>query len=228
MGAGTGDERARRDRWVGGVIDVSLPIGPDLLVWPGDPAVEVTPRAQIARGDPANVSEARMGTHTGTHVDPPNHFLEGAAGIDRVPLEVLLGEAVVADARHLDRPMEPADLDGLDIPAGATRVLLRTANSELWRRLPVPFPERYACLSPESATWVVERGIRLIGVDFLSVEQKGAKGHPVHHTLLGSGVVIVEGLNLGDVEPGPYTLACLPLRIVDGDGGPARAVLIEP
>jgi arylformamidase len=208
------------------IIDISLPIGPNLLTWPGDPPVTVEPRSQIARGDPANVSEIRMGTHTGTHVDPPNHFVEGTTGIDRVPLDVVHGEALVVDARDLDRPMEAADLEALDIPEGSERVLFRTANSELWRSGTKPsFPERYACLTPSSAAWVVERGIRLVGVDMLSVEQKGAEGHPVHHILLENGVVIVEGLDLGDVEPGTYTLACFPLRIVDGDGGPARAVL---
>ena len=207
------------------LIDVTLPISPHLLVWPGDPPVSVTPRLQLAKGDPANVSEITMGTHTGTHVDPPNHFVPGTDGIDRVPLDVLVGEVIVADARHLDRPIAPHDLDALAIPPSATRVLLRTANSELWRSVPVAFPDRYACLTTEAARWVVERGIRLIGVDFLSVEEKGAQGHPVHHVLLGNGVVIVEGLNLGDVEPGTYTLACLPLKIVDGDGGPARAIL---
>jgi arylformamidase len=209
------------------VIDVSLTIGPDLLVWPGDPPVDVTPRSEIAKGDPANVSEIRMGTHTGTHVDPPNHFVEGAPGIDSVSLDVLVGETVVVDARHLDRPIQQTDMEKLSIREGAERVLLRTANSELWRRERVEFPDVYACLTPEAARWVVDRGIKLIGVDFLSVEQKGAEGHPTHHTLLKNGVVIIEGLNLGDVEPGEYTLACLPLRIKDGDGGPARAVLLR-
>ena len=208
------------------LIDVSLTISGDMLVWPGDPPVGIAPRLRLALGDPANVSEIRMGTHTGTHVDPPNHFVEGSHGIDRVLLDALFGPALVADARHLDRPIEAAALEALAIPEGAERVLLRTANSELWRRLPVSFPEVYACLTPDAATWVVDRGIRLIGVDFLSVEQKGAPGHPVHHILLGKGVAIVEGLDLGEVEPGPYTLACLPLKLLDGDGGPARAMLI--
>jgi arylformamidase len=210
-----------------GVIDVSLTIGPDMLVWPGDPHVEVLPRRQISAGDPANVSELRMGTHTGTHVDPPNHFIEGAGGIDSVPLEVLVGDALVVDGRYLDRPIEVTDLEKLGIPEGAQRVLVRTANSERWRQPRIEVPDVYACLTAEAARWVVDRGIKLIGVDFLSVEQKGAEGHPTHHTLLENGVVIVEGLNLGDVEPGQYTLVCLPLRIKDGDGGPARAVLMR-
>jgi arylformamidase len=209
-----------------GMIDVSLPIGPDLLVWPGDPPVDIVPKLRISQGDPANVSELRMGTHTGTHVDPPNHFVEGSAGIDGLPIDILMGEAIVVDARHLDRPIEPDDFEKLEIPGSARRVLLRTANSDLWRTLPVRFPDRYACLTRETAQMLVDRGIRLIGVDFLSVEQKGAAGHPVHHILLENGVVIVEGLNLGEVEPGVYTLVCLPLKIVDGDGGPARALLV--
>jgi arylformamidase len=208
------------------LIDVTLSISPDMLVWPGDPAVEVLPRKQISNGDQANVSELRMGTHTGTHVDPPNHFVGGAGGIDSVSLDVLVGDAVVIDARHLDRPIEVADIENLAIPDHAERVLLRTANSDLWRRERVGFPESYACLTADSARWVVERGIKLIGVDFLSVEQKGAEGHPVHHALLENGVIIVEGLNLSEAEPGEYTLMCLPLRIEDGDGGPARAVLL--
>ena len=209
------------------LIDVSLPIGPDLLTWPGDPAIEVVPRSQMAKGDPANVSEVRMGTHTGTHVDPPVHFVPGAVGIDQVPLEILMGRCVVADARGLHGPLGPKELESLDIPEGTERLLLRSENSELWRHLPVPFPSDYVCLSPQGAKWVVERGIRLVGVDFLSVEQRAAPGHPTHVELLSNGVVVVEGLDLGLVEPGPSSLAVLPLRIVDGDGGPARAILFQ-
>jgi arylformamidase len=209
------------------IIDISLPIGPDLLTWPGDPPVEVIPRVQIAEGDPANVSELRIGTHTGTHVDPPVHFIPGAAGIDRVPLDAVYGPVVVADARGLRGGLGPTELNRLNIPDGTERVLLKSDNSALWRRLPTSFPDEYVCLSPEGAHWVVERGLRLIGVDFLSVEQKGAEGHPTHVELLSNGVIIVEGLDLGAVDPGTYTLACTPLRIVDGDGGPARAILIS-
>jgi arylformamidase len=147
--------------------------------------------------------------------------------MDRVPVDLLVGECVVADARGLRGQLGPVDLDALKIPAGATRVLLKSDNSEMWRHLPAAFPDEYVCLSPEGAKWVVAAGIKLLGVDFLSVEQKGAPGHPTHVELLSKGVVIVEGLNLGDVEPGEYMLAVLPLKIVNGDGGPARAVLIE-
>jgi len=117
-------------------------------------------------------------------------------------------------------------LEGLGLGREVTRLLLRTSNSTLWRSLPVGFPDAYACLSPEGAKWIVQNGIELVGIDFLSIEARGATGHPVHHILLENGVVIVEGLDLGNVEPGTYTLVCVPLRVVDGDGGPARAVLI--
>jgi arylformamidase len=208
------------------LIDISLGIAGDMLVWPGDPAVEIEPRVQIAKGDPANVSELRIGTHTGTHVDPPVHFIEGAQGIDRVPLDVLVGPAVVAHLPEANGPIGPDELGALNLPDGVERLLLRTSNSELWRRpRPIEFPDTYACLSVDGAGWVLERGIRLIGVDFLSVEQKGAENHPVHKALLGYEAVIVEGLDLGAVDPGDYTLTCLPLRIIDGDGGPARAML---
>jgi arylformamidase len=207
------------------IIDVTLPIGPDLLTWPGDPAVEVLPRRRIANGDPANVSELRIGTHTGTHVDPPVHFVEGASGIDDVSLEILHGPALVADVRGHRGPVGPTDLEALDIPGGTHRLLLRSDNSEIWRHLPAEFPDEYTCLSPEAAKWAVAFGIRLVGVDFLSVEARSSPGHPTHVELLSKGVVVVEGLNLGAVDPGRYTMSVLPLKIVDGDGGPARGVL---
>jgi arylformamidase len=212
---------------MGRLIDVSLPIGPDLLTWPGDPGLDVRPSKRISEGDAANVSELRIGTHTGTHVDPPVHFVEGTDPIDLVSLDVLYGQAVVADLTGV-AAIGPTELEGLGLPEGTERLLCRTKNSELWTRMPVEFPDDYVAVTPEGARWLVDRGLRLVGVDFLSVEAKGAGGHPVHHTLLENGVVIVEGLNLSEVEPGDYTFACLPLRITDGDGGPARAMLVEP
>lgn len=211
------------------LIDVSLGIAGNMLVWPGDPPASVDRRKRIDAGDPANVSELRVGTHTGTHVDPPVHFIEGAPGIDQVSLDLLVGEAFVADLRTQDGPLSADDLEGAGIPDGTTRLLLRTANSELWRRpRPVPFPDRFACLTPDSARWALDRGIRLVGVDFQSVEAEDAASNPVHHLLLGAGAVIVEGLDLGNVEPGrTYEFVCLPLKILGGDGGPARALLIE-
>jgi arylformamidase len=207
------------------IVDVSLPIGPDLLTWPGDPGIRIDAAKRIDRGDSSNVSELHLGSHTGTHVDPPVHFLSGERSIDRLDLDVFFGPAVVADLRGADR-VGPDELEGLDLPVGTERLLCRTRNSDLWTRLPAEFPQDYVAVTPEGARWVVDRRIRLLGVDFLSVEKSGGQGHPVHTTLLGGGTVIVEGLDLSRVEPGDYTLACFPLRITDGDGSPARAVLI--
>jgi arylformamidase len=208
------------------LIDVSLGIGPDLLTWPGDPGVAVEHTARIARGDAANVSELRLGSHTGTHVDPPVHFLDGRPSIDELPLELFHGEAVVADLNAADA-IGPTELERLRLPAGTERLLCRTRNSGLWSRRPVEFPEDYVAVTPDGARWLVERGVRLVGVDFLSVERDGPPDFPVHRTLLGNGTIIVEGLDLSGVEPGRYTFVCLPLRIVGGDGAPARAALIS-
>lgn len=212
---------------MGRMFDVSLPIGPELLTWPGDPGVEVRPSSRISKGDPANVSELRIGTHTGTHVDPPVHFVEGADPIDAVATDVLFGEAVVADLTTVE-DVGPPELEALGLPDGTERLLCKTRNSELWSRLPVEFPNDYVALTPEGAQWCVDRRLRLIGVDFLSVERDGPPDFPVHHILLENGVITVEGLNLSAVDPGRYTLACLPLLITGGDGGPARALLIKP
>jgi len=209
------------------VHDISLPIGPSLLIWPGNPPVDVLPTQRIADGDAANVSELRLGTHTGTHVDPPVHFLEGGDGIDAVPLDALVGPCEVVDARGMEGAIEAEDLARL-LPSGGTdRLLLRTDNSELWGRLPVAFPETYTSLSASAAEHLVRAGVRLVGTDFLSIEARGAPGHPVHTTLLRAGVAIVEGLDLSGIDPGRYTLVVLPLRLVGGDGGPARAILTE-
>ncbi len=208
-----------------GWIDVSLPISSTLLTWPGNPPVELLPNQRIASGDGANVSELHLGTHSGTHVDPPVHFVEGGVGIDRVPLDVLIGPCWVADATGRGGALGADDLDALDVPAGTERLLLRTDNSELWRSMPSAFPEAYVSVSGDGARWLVEHGLRLVGIDFLGIEGRGSGGHPTHVTLLSNDVVIVEGLDLGHVEQGEYDLVVMPLRLVDGDGGPARAAL---
>jgi arylformamidase len=183
------------------IIDISRPVGADTPVWPGDPPVTVEPVARIEAGAPAAVSRLALGTHTGTHVDPPAHFLPGGATVDQLDLDVLVGPAVVVDGSTA-------------VPTGAGRVLFKTGAAD-------------GIVTPEVARQLVEAGIRLVGVDTLSIEPP-TDSYPVHRLLLTAGVVIVEGLDLAAVEPGEYQLVCLPLRITGGDGAPARAVLIGP
>lgn len=212
----------------GRIIDITLTVGPDMIVWPGDPAVTVEPAARIAWGDPADVSALCLGSHTGTHVDPPAHFLPGGATVDQLALEVLVGDAVVADLTGQPGPIGPAELDRLGLDPGTGRLLLKTDNSSLWQEKAAAFPERWVAVSPAGARWMLGRGIRLVGFDFLSIEEYEAPGHPTHVALLSADVVILHGLDLSRVEPGRYTLVCLPLKLAGGDGAPARAVLIAP
>ncbi|HYT37857.1 MAG TPA: cyclase family protein [Acidimicrobiia bacterium] len=205
------------------IIDISRSIGPDTPVWPGDPPVVVEPVARVAAGDPADVSRLQLGTHTGTHVDPPAHFFPGATTVDALPLDVLVGPAVVADFSG-GGPIDAGRLESQALPAGTTRLLLRTGAAG-------------GAVTADGARWLVERGVRLVGADTLSIEAgeapecaSGEAGeapeYPVHRVLLAAGVVIVEGLDLSAAGAGRYQLVCLPLRITGGDGAPARAVLI--
>lgn len=198
-----------------------------MLTWPSDPGVSIAPASRISAGKAANVSELHCGTHTGTHIDPPLHFLDGGTPIDRIPLDALMGPAVVADLTSVKSDIGPEELESLSLAPGVERLLFHTRNSEFWREESPEFTEDYVAVTADGATWLVEHGIRLVGIDYLSVERRGTPGHPTHMTLLSAGVVIVEGMNLDGVDPGDYSLVCLPLKIVDGDGGPARALLLS-
>ena len=198
------------------IFDITRPIGPDTPVWPGDPPVVIEPVARVEDGDVATVSRLGLGTHTGTHVDPPAHFLPGGATVDVLPLDVLMGPAVVADFTA-PGPIDGDRLAAAALPAGTVRLLLKTGAAE-------------GSVTDGGARWLVEHGVRLVGTDTLSIEGSAPGGdgrpYPVHRTLLAAGVVIVEGLDLGAIGAGQYDLACLPLRITGGDGAPARVVLI--
>jgi arylformamidase len=202
-------------------IDISLPVREGMVLYEGDPDIAVTSALALERGDPANVSTLRLGSHTGTHMDAPRHFIEGAAGIDTLALDVLIGPALVT-AVDTERLIEPSHLAAVGLE-GHTRVIFKTRNSALWDR--ATFVHDYVALSLDAAVQLIERGVKLIGIDYLSIEAFGAVGHPVHKALLGAGVVILEGLDLRRVSPGAYDLYCLPLRIAGGDGSPCRAVL---
>ncbi|HYH48808.1 MAG TPA: cyclase family protein [Acidimicrobiia bacterium] len=204
-------------------IDISLPIGPDIAVWPGDPPVVVEAVARVEDGAAADVSRLELGTHTGTHVDPPAHFFPGGTTVDQIPLDVLVGPAVVADLTG-GAPVDGASLEALCLPAGTARMLLKTQTAAVASPAAPAETPTTGVLTPDGAEWLVARGVRLVGADTLSIEP-ATDTYPVHRVLLAAGVVIVEGLDLTAAPPGLYELVCLPLRIADGDGAPARAVL---
>ncbi len=207
------------------IYDITVPISPQMPTYPGDPKVSIEPLLQIANGDNANVSLLCMGDHTGTHVDPPVHFIPGAETVDRLDLNTLFGTVRVADMTGVVGAITPQDLENLKLPPSVIRLLFKTRNSFAWGR--EEFDRDYIGVSWDAAQWLVDHQIRLVGIDYLSVEVYQALQPNTHRTLLGAGVIIVEGLNLKDVPPGDYTLACLPLKIKNGDGGPARAILLQ-
>jgi arylformamidase len=205
------------------VYDITLTLAGDLPTFPGEPGVTIEPVHRIASGGPANVSMVCMGTHTGTHLDAPLHFFDGGQTVADLPLDALLGPAVIVSIQVADA-IRANDLARIDLPAGTQRVLFKTLNSALVRQS--QFMRDFVYIDPSAAHWLVERGIRLVGVDYLSAEQFGRKPAETHLTLLGAGVVIVEGLDLLDVPAGQYDLICLPLKL-PADGCPVRALLIE-
>jgi len=206
------------------IYDISLPISESLAVWPKDPPVRITQPSHLERGDNATVSRLDMSAHTGTHVDAPAHFIQGGASVDTLDLNVLVGPALVVEA--LEANVLSADLLAqLPIPPGTQRVLFHTRNSDRWARGEREFARDLVAISEDGAHWLVERGVRLVGVDHLSVGPFG-QTRPTHRALLGAGVICLEGLNLSRIAPGLYHLVCLPLRIAGIEGAPARAVLI--
>ncbi len=209
------------------IHDISVPISPDMPTYPGDPPVSVTPVLQIDRGDSANVSLLSMGDHTGTHLDPPVHFVPGGKTVDQLDLGILYGPARVVDMTRVGHAITVRDLEAARLPSGITRLLFKTRNSELWGTRH-DFAKDYVGVAWDGAQWLVDHAVRLVGIDYLSIESYDASAPNTHRTLLGAGIVVVEGLNLQQVAPGDYTLVCLPLKIKNGDGGPLRAILVEP
>jgi arylformamidase len=207
------------------MIDVTLSIRPGMLTYPGDPVVTIERTSDMRGGDVSNLSVVSMSTHTGTHVDPPMHFVDGGAAIDQLSLDTLVGDTVVADMRGVGT-IGAAELEAAALPLDVERVLFLTDWSARWAEESPAFSDTAVCVSVEAARWLVDRGVRLVGTDFISIEGAGDPTYPVHRTLLGAGVVVVEGLDLRDVPAGRYTLWCLPLKLRDGDGGPARVVLV--
>ncbi|MHC4714546.1 MAG: cyclase family protein [Planctomycetota bacterium] len=203
------------------IIDISVPVSKTLVTWPGDPKPDIYYVKTLAEGGTSNTSAFAMSTHIGTHVDAPLHYIEGATPVDKVPLATLIGRARVVDMRG-KAVITPADLEAADLE-GAERLLFKTDASGYWAD-PV-FHEEFPHLDDDSARDLVERRVKLIGVDYLSVEQYKGRTRKTHRILLEGNIIIIEGLNLSEVEPGDYQLICLPLRLAGFEAAPARAVL---
>ncbi len=200
------------------IFDVSVSIYNGMPVFPGDPAPDIK-RVLSIPDNPFNVSLMCTGTHIGTHVDPPIHFVEGGYTVDRIPLDHLYGRAVVVAMPDVD-VVTAADLDGIE----GDIILLKTKNCKLWDS--DEFSKDYVCLDESAGQWLIDHHVKTIGIDYLSIGCFES-GEAVHKLVLGAGITAIEGLDLRKVEPGEYTLACLPLKIKDGDGAPARAFLIK-
>ena len=208
------------------MLDVTVGLRPGRVpLYPGDTALELGHVQSLSSGDPCTVSRLQCSVHAGTHVDGPAHYLKGTGGVEVVPLDALIGPCWVADATAVEPHVDAAALRELDIPTEAERVLFRTRNSRLWDD--PHFTEDFVAVTDDAACALVDRGVRLVGVDGLSVAPYDAQT-PTHVTLLRAGIAVVETLDLRHAEQGWYDLLCLPLLMPGADGAPARAVLIPP
>ncbi len=205
--------------WIG----VSVPIRPGMVVYEGDPPVRLERTASIDNGDLANVTVLNFGAHTGTHIDAPVHFLgDDHPGVEGIDPEVFIGHALVVDLSWHAGNIDATVVEGSGLPSAIERVLFKTGNSWLWDR--ETFADDYVGMTEDGAKALLEHGVRLVGIDYLSIAPKSDPA-PTHRALLAAGCVIVEGLDLREVEPGPYDLVCLPLLIPGSDGAPARVLV---
>ena len=207
------------------IWDVSVPVRHGGLVYPGNPPISITAVQSIAAGNTANVSRIDLGSHTATHVDAPLHFMDGGAGVDELPLDVLIGPARLICFSDDVLAVGDAELRRHDLE-GVTRLLIKTRNSAWLASGSTDFHPDFTHVTPDGAEYLVSIGVRLVGVDYLSVEQFRSPHHETHKTLLSHGVVIVEGLVLSEPPAGDYELYCLPMLLARLDGAPARAIIV--
>ncbi len=204
------------------LYDISVPVNATLPVWPGDqPAETLFERGEHGYGS----SQISTTLHVGTHIDAPAHVVQDGPLVETIALQRLIGTAWVAEVAEEITHIGPAELEQLAIPTGTTRMLLKTANSRLWAATSRGFEEDYTALTTEGARWIVDHGMDLVGIDYLSIQRYDDPGTTTHLTLLGKGVIILEGLDLTDVPPGEYELLCLPWKVTGVCGAPVRAVL---
>jgi arylformamidase len=207
------------------IYDVTLPISPDIPVWPGDPPVVLEKVSSMDAGAHDNVSRLACGVHTGTHVDAPHHFLNDGRTVESLSVDILVGPACVVQIPEDVKVVSADVLEKAAIPSGTQRLLLKTRNSHLWERGEKEFFTGFVGISVDGADWLVQHKIKLVGIDYLSVAPY-KESIPTHRALLEAGVIIVEGLYLSTITPGTYALYCLPLKLVGSDGAPARVILV--
>jgi arylformamidase len=205
--------------------DISISLGDESIDWPGNPPYARELISQMANGAHNDLSLLTMTTHVGTHVDTPAHFIAGGKNLDEYPIEKWIRPAHVVSIKDT-RAILPGELKSLDIEPGDA-LLFKTANSTSGQNTSGVFSEDFVSMSPEAARFCVEKKVGLVGIDYGSVDRRGARGFPTHHELLGNGILILEGITLKDVPPGRYTLFCFPLKIKEAEGSPARAILMR-
>lgn len=208
------------------IYDISLTVHPEMVVWPGDPPVSLERLSKIEDGANCNVSFLGSGVHAGTHVDAPFHFLPQGTTIETLPLEVLVGPAQVVQIPDEVTLIDRAVLEKAGILPGVERILFKTRNAHIHAETARDFAFDFVGIGPDAAEWLVERGVKLVGVDYLSVAPYN-NSRPTHEILLGKKAVLLEGIVLEQVEPGMYTLVCLPVKLKGSDGAPARTILIQ-
>jgi arylformamidase len=208
------------------IYDISLTISPSLPTWPGDPPLELQQIESMDQGASANVTRLSAAVHLGTHVDAPHHFINDGRTVEALPLDVLTGPCYVLQLPDGIEAITAEVLDRTEITGDMERVLFGTRNSHWWARGETQFQTDFVAITEDGAEWLVERGVKLVGVDYLSVAPY-QDSVPTHTVLLKAGVVVVEGLNLAQIVRGFYDLYCLPLKIAGADGAPARAILIQ-
>lgn len=207
------------------LYDISLPISNDLPVCPGDPSVSLMMTGSILKGDQCNITKIQMGTHAGTHIDAPYHFLKDGATVDAIPIETFIGPCLVVE---LDSEVliEKKDFRKYNLN-GHSRILIKTRNSEMWANNIRTFNTNYVAMGIDAAQYLVEMNTILVGIDYLSIESFQSNGCPVHKLLLRNNITVLEGLNLSGIKAGEYELICMPLKLRGCEGAPARVLLRE-
>jgi arylformamidase len=203
-------------------IDVTVPFRDGMMCFPGDPPCRIKPYWEISKGDTVNLSTIDMGSHTGTHIDAPKHFIDNGKAVDELDIRHFIGRAKVFDFTAEAECVDLTALEGLDIGEGDI-VLFKTRNSRLMHSQ--TFPEDFVYITPAAARWLTERRIATLGFDFLSIDKYGSSDFSAHYAILGAGIVIIEGLDLSGVEAGEYEIIALPMLIAGGNGSPVRVFL---